>query len=272
MSETLPSLTANGQKLIDRLLTLPQGWVTAAMLAESIGVSRRTVLRELPSVEQWIAAAGYHFVRSPGQGLLLDEPPARREQMRALLNGSTVYAELPRRQRRQKLLGMLLQAREPMKTAALARELLVSESTLAADLDEIGQWVSSYAVTLHRRPGVGVWLKGEKLSCRRAAAALLQSSLTEEELQAVLRGQFCCRRRICRAAEYENRRAGMAGAAAVRAEGEAPAAGCGFSDACHPLHADGAAAARTGRLVCRSSSAGKRRTAVRGSFGTGRSG
>ena len=51
MSETLPSLTANGQKLIDRLLTLPQGWVTAAMLAESIGVSRRTVLRELPSVE-----------------------------------------------------------------------------------------------------------------------------------------------------------------------------------------------------------------------------
>ena len=78
MSETLPSLTANGQKLIDRLLTLPQGWVTAAMLAESIGVSRRTVLRELPSVEQWIAAAGYRFVRSPGQGLLLDEPPARR--------------------------------------------------------------------------------------------------------------------------------------------------------------------------------------------------
>lgn len=190
MSETLPSLTANGQKLIDRLLTLPQGWVTAAMLAESIGVSRRTVLRELPSVEQWIAAAGYRFVRSPGQGLLLDEPPARREQMRALLNDSTVYAELPRRQRRQKLLGMLLQVREPMKTAALARELLVSESTLAADLDEIGQWVSSYAVTLHRRPGVGVWLKGEKLSCRRAAAALLQSSLTEEELQAVLRGNF----------------------------------------------------------------------------------
>ena len=143
------------------------------MLAESISVSRRTVLRELPSVEQWIAAAGYRFVsQSRGQGLLLDEPPARREQMRALLNGSTVYAELPRRQRRQKLLGMLLQAREPMKTAALARELLVSESTLAADLDEIGQWVSSYAVTLHRRPGVGVWLKGEKLSCRRAAAAL----------------------------------------------------------------------------------------------------
>ena len=83
-------LSANARKLIEQLLSLPQGWVTAAMLAESIGVSRRTVLRELPSVEQWIAAAGYRFVRSPGQGLLLDEPPnhldveAKEELKRAL--------------------------------------------------------------------------------------------------------------------------------------------------------------------------------------------
>lgn len=48
MSAALPSLTANGQKLIDRLLTLPQGWVTAAMLAESIGVSCRVWSNGLP--------------------------------------------------------------------------------------------------------------------------------------------------------------------------------------------------------------------------------
>lgn len=45
-------LSANARKLIEQLLSLPQGWVTAAALAESIGVSRRTVLRELPAVEQ----------------------------------------------------------------------------------------------------------------------------------------------------------------------------------------------------------------------------
>ncbi|MFR9065873.1 MAG: HTH domain-containing protein [Faecalibacterium prausnitzii] len=50
-------LSANARKLIEQLLSLPQGWVTAAALAESIGVSRRTVLRELPAVEQWMQAA-----------------------------------------------------------------------------------------------------------------------------------------------------------------------------------------------------------------------
>ena len=32
-------LSANARKLIEQLLSLPQGWVTAAALAESIGVS-----------------------------------------------------------------------------------------------------------------------------------------------------------------------------------------------------------------------------------------
>lgn len=75
-------LSANARKLIEQLLSLPQGWVTAAALAESIGVSRRTVLRELPAVEQWMQAAGAHFVRNPGKGLLLDEAPERRDALR----------------------------------------------------------------------------------------------------------------------------------------------------------------------------------------------
>ena len=48
---------------------------TDADLRFYIGVSRRTVLRELPAVEQWMQAAGAHFVRNPGKGLLLDEAP-----------------------------------------------------------------------------------------------------------------------------------------------------------------------------------------------------
>lgn len=59
-------LSANARKLIEQLLSLPQGWVTAAALAESIGVSRRTVLRELPAVEQWMQAAGGCFFLPEG--------------------------------------------------------------------------------------------------------------------------------------------------------------------------------------------------------------
>ena len=83
----LPILTDNGRRLIRKLADLPPVWFTAAALGESIGVSRRTVMRELPGMEKWLQAAGFRFVRSPGQGVRLEEDDAQRAALRALLDG-----------------------------------------------------------------------------------------------------------------------------------------------------------------------------------------
>lgn len=162
---------------------------TTAALAETIGVSRRTVLRELPAVEQWMQAAGAHFVRNPGKGLLLDEAPERRDALRTQLNSGD-RKKLSRAERRQQLLTRLLSEQEPCKTAVLARALGVSESTLSADLDELETKLHPYRVEMFRRPGVGVWLQGDASSYRRVVSALLRSSMPEKELAEVLCGRM----------------------------------------------------------------------------------
>lgn len=162
---------------------------TTAALAESIGVSRRTVLRELPAVEQWMQAAGAHFVRNPGKGLLLDEAPEWRDALRTQLNSGD-RKKLSRAERRQQLLTRLLSEQEPCKTAVLARALGVSESTLSADLDELETKLHPYRVEMFRRPGVGVWLQGDASSYRRVVSALLRSSMPEKELAEVLCGRM----------------------------------------------------------------------------------
>ncbi len=162
---------------------------TTAALAESIGVSRRTVLRELPAVEQWMQAAGAHFVRNPGKGLLLDEASERRDALRTQLNSGD-RKKLSRAERRQQLLTRLLSEQEPCKTAVLARALGVSESTLSADLDELETKLHPYRVEMFRRPGVGVWLQGDASSYRRVVSALLRSSMPEKELAEVLCGRM----------------------------------------------------------------------------------
>ena len=131
----LPMLTANGRRLTLKLADLPRDWVTAASLVEAIGVSRRTVLRELPGVEQWMSAAGFKLVRSPGQGILLEESEPRRAELRRLAAAGSAGDALPREERRQRLLCTLLAAEQPVKTYALAYDLQVSEHTLAADLE-----------------------------------------------------------------------------------------------------------------------------------------
>lgn len=178
LNAELPKLSANSRRLIQKLAELPQAWITAAALAEAIGVSRRTVLRELPSIEKWLTAAGFRFQRRPGQGLLLDEPD--RAPLLALLNSGSRPA-LPKTERRQRLLISLLAAREPKKTYALAREVDASEHTLAADLIWAEEWLRPYNVQMCKRPGVGVWIEALPDKRRRAVSALLRLRMPEQE-------------------------------------------------------------------------------------------
>ena len=47
--------------------------VTVGMISEMLGVSSRTILREIPHVENWLTQNDFHFIRKPGVGLILDE-------------------------------------------------------------------------------------------------------------------------------------------------------------------------------------------------------
>ena len=190
MSEkrALPALTVNGRKLVLRLAQMPRAWTTTAALAEAVGISRRTVMRELPGVEDFLKAAGFSFQRSPGQGVRLDEPLDRRDALIGLLDGQTPAISLPREERRQKLLAVLFAAQEPVKTYALAYDLAISENTLSGDLDRLEEWLTPHGLRLNRRPGVGVWISGTPEQRRRAVGTLLRTWLPLRDWQAFLSG------------------------------------------------------------------------------------
>ena len=179
----LPLLTDNGRKLLRKLADLPSVWLTAAALGESVGVSRRTVMRELPGMEKWLAAAGFRFVRSPGQGMRLEEDGERRTALLTLLGGDVA---LSKNERIDRLLTLLFAAGEPVKTQWLADRLDVSEHTLSSDLNAAADWLLARGVKLVRRAGVGVWLDGTPENLRRAMGVRLRPQLTQMDWQQFL--------------------------------------------------------------------------------------
>ncbi|MGN0983474.1 MAG: PRD domain-containing protein [Gemmiger sp.] len=183
----LPLVTVNGRRLMLKLSQMPRTWTTTAALAEAVGISRRTVMRELPGVEDFLLAAGFRFERSPGKGVRLDEPLSRRDELVALLDDRASPVDLPREERRQRLLCALFAAHEPVKTFALASELGISENTLSSDLDHLESWLSGRGVRLNRRPGVGIWISGTPEQCRRAAGAVLRGQLSRQDWENILR-------------------------------------------------------------------------------------
>lgn len=189
MPDSLPALSANGRRLIEALTELPRVWLTAATLAGAVGISRRTVLRELPGIEAWMQAAGFHFLRAPGRGLLLDEDEEQRARLRALLGQAEAPAAFAPQERRQRVLLALFSNAEPIKSYALAHELGISENTLSADLDAVEAELTAQHIALRRRPGVGIWLEATPEERRRVAGAMLKAQLLEQDWQEVLDGK-----------------------------------------------------------------------------------
>lgn len=179
----LPFLTDNGRKLLRKLADLPSVWLTAAALGESVGVSRRTVMRELPGMEKWLKAAGFCLVRSPGQGMRLEESDTGRAALRALLGGGVA---LSKNERIDRLLALLFAADEPVKTQWLANRLDVSEHTLSSDLNIAADWLLARGVKLMRRTGVGLWMEGTPENLRRAMGVRLRPQLTQMDWQQFL--------------------------------------------------------------------------------------
>lgn len=169
-------LTPRAKKIIHILLRFPADKpVTIGIIAEELGVSERSVQRELASVEKWLKKGGFAFVRKRSAGLFIDESPARREEIAALL-GEKKAAHAPtdsKRERRTLLCHDLLLAEEPLKSFYFTEKFLISEGTLAADLNELEGWFSKYHLRLVRRPGLGILLEGEERHRRQALTAFI---------------------------------------------------------------------------------------------------
>ena len=71
-------LTQRAENIIKILARFPQdNPVTIGIISEELGISNRSIQRELPTVEKWLGAQGYRFVRKRSVGLILDEPEER---------------------------------------------------------------------------------------------------------------------------------------------------------------------------------------------------
>ena len=172
-------LSARETQVIEVLLRHPEG-ITAAGIAGRLGVSARTVHRDLRPAAVFLGARGLALARRPGSGLRVEgTPEARARALEALLgSGST---DLTPEGRRLSLLRTLLGAGEPIKLRALASGLKVAIGTISRDLDWVEGWLADFRLSLLRKRGYGVEVTGTEADRRRAMSHLILENLDESE-------------------------------------------------------------------------------------------
>lgn len=186
-SKKITHLTSRQRSIIELLAEMNGKPTPVGAISEKLNVSSRTILRELPAIEQWLDENDFTFTRKPGVGLAIEENEEHIQLLKELLGIAQVKTSYSQRERRRQILGELLFVREPIKSYQFLSRFHISEGTLARDLDALDEWLSAYQIHVLRRPGIGIMLEGSETAYRQAIANAALEFMNEGEILNILR-------------------------------------------------------------------------------------
>ncbi|CAJ1000808.1 mannitol operon transcriptional antiterminator [Brevibacillus aydinogluensis] len=174
------SVSSRQRTILEMLLQGGPG-LTVGAIAERIGVSARTIHRELDALEETVREHGLQLVRKSGLGVELQGSPEQKEALRLALFDLTT-TEYTAEERKVIILCTLLEATEPVKLISLALDLKVTTATISHDLDDLEDVLDKYGLSLVRKRGYGVEIRGSESAKRQAISRLILDHLNEHEL------------------------------------------------------------------------------------------
>ncbi|MBQ1867322.1 PRD domain-containing protein, partial [Selenomonas sp.] len=162
---------------------------SAGELAERLGVSTKTISRELPAVAEALKPYGLDLSRKKGAGFSIDggaEAMASLKEFLGQVNDKTFTPE----ERRSIIVSQLLPNQEPVKLFTLASLLGVTDGTISKDLDRLESWFKGHGLKLVRKPGLGVYIEGKEASIRQAIVAYIYENVGEQELLSLVQANL----------------------------------------------------------------------------------
>ncbi len=160
--------------------------VTLHEIAEKVGVSSKTIMRDLMEADQLLAVYGAKICRKKGQGIWLDAAADARERLLEHLTGAGGKSSFSPEERRTMLVSRLLQDQEPVKLFEFTSLLKVSEATISKDLDKLEDWFREHKLELVRRPGTGIYVNGSEKHIRKAIVHYVYENIDETGLIGIL--------------------------------------------------------------------------------------
>ena len=159
--------TPRMQQILRRLLK-ERDYLSEQELADELGISKRTVQRELEGTEKALSSYHMKLIRQKRAGILLDGSDLDKKALEAALSDTAAMDFSDKDTRRRYLLFELLRDRTPKKLLYYSTLLGVSEATAASDLEALSSWLEKNNLKVLKKQGYGVLLTGSEKDYREA--------------------------------------------------------------------------------------------------------
>ncbi len=165
------------------VLLQEEGPISVKLLAEQIGVSKRTAQRELEYMESTLKAYEVRFSSKTGVGVWLEGSEEEKKRLLAELRQGDPYDVSNREERRKRLVLELLREKGLKKLYYYSSQFGVSEATVSADLEAVESWLAGYGLQISRKPGSGIETNGSEEDYRRAIRAFIEENIDTKVLR-----------------------------------------------------------------------------------------
>lgn len=182
-------LSTREKGIIEMLLKYQSNFVKIYDIAHHLGVSSRTVHRELKSLESFLDKYAVQLRRVNKKGIqLTGDNQAINALKSAIQNQSTV--DLSEEEQKVAILYALIQTKSPIKQYSLAHEMGVSNQTLTKLLDSLERSLERYQLQLHKKRGEGIHLSGAESKKRELLSQLMVNNLNSTSVYSVIENHF----------------------------------------------------------------------------------
>jgi len=178
-------VSARERQLLEILLTEKEE-MTVKDLADKIGVSGRTVHRDLKNIEDILTEYDLTLQKKSGVGVQISGDLEKIRQLELFLF-NLFHIEYTPDERQTMILCELLETKGPVKLLGLANDLNVTIATVSTDLSKLEDKLHSFGLSLIRKRGYGVELNGDEAAKRRAMRNLISVHLDESEILSLAR-------------------------------------------------------------------------------------
>jgi mannitol operon transcriptional antiterminator len=178
-------ISARERQILEILLS-ESNELTVKDLADQIGVSGRTIHRDLKNVEDVLTEYDLSLQKKSGVGVVIMGEKSKIRELELFLFNLN-YTEYTPDERQTMILCALLESNGPVKLVALANDLNVTVATVSSDLTRLEERLSTFDLSLIRRRGYGVEIEGSEGSKRRAMRNIISEHLDESEILSLAR-------------------------------------------------------------------------------------
>ncbi|TDM07006.1 BglG family transcription antiterminator [Macrococcus lamae] len=177
------------KRIIESLLKNPRSFLTIRQIAQDLGVSSRTIHRELKFVERTLGRFGLDLLRLPNKGLRIEGDSEHFNQLTDQLDAMDVL-DLSMDERKVIILYTLIKAKDPVKLYGLASEIGISINKLNKELSALEMDLTRYHLELQKKRGEGLVLSGGEVNKRQLLADLMLERLNSTSVYSVIEDHF----------------------------------------------------------------------------------